>query len=341
MLGVTTQKDAPGRLVPVLGLDLRAKRQLEVLGMSDSQPTTPNPLSPVPRANDVSEVIDLYLSRARQQNDPRTFEDRERILRLLSAELGHYRLAECIPGHLELWLHSKPQWQSAWTKRRVAATVQACFNWAAKLRFIPENPFKGVSHSEGERGRPMTQEEFRSLLRATDAHFRRVLIFLRYTGARPGEMAGLEWRHVHPERGAIILPPKEHKTGRKTRKPRVIVLNPVAVKLLIWIRRRLDRPEDTVFLNSRGTQWTRYNLAHRVQRLRHRCGIAKDCKLYGLRHRFATNVILAGADVSTLAQLLGHGDIRMALHYIHLGTQLDFLKAAVDKSIQRKIWDDA
>jgi integrase len=81
----------------------------------------------------------------------------------------------------------------------------------------------------------MTDEEFRQLLRHSDADFRRVLIWLHATGCRPGELLALRWRHVHLARGVVLL--DQHKTLKKTGRPRVIALAPAAVKLLAWIQR--------------------------------------------------------------------------------------------------------
>src|SRR5262249_8968337 len=91
----------------------------------------------------------------------------------------------------------------------------------------------------------MTDEEYRALLRSTDAAFRRVLVFQRYTGCRPCEMRRLKWIHVDLDRCVAVLP--KHKTSRlqKEPKPRVIPLAAPIVKLLRWLRshRQLDPVE--------------------------------------------------------------------------------------------------
>ena len=44
------------------------------------------------------------------------------------------------------------------------------------------------------------------------------------TGARRGEVAGMQWQHVDLRAGTVTLPPARHKTGAKTGKPRIIGL---------------------------------------------------------------------------------------------------------------------
>lgn len=47
-----------------------------------------------------------------------------------------------------------------------------------------------------------------------------------------------------------------------------------------------------------------------------RSGIA-PCKLYSLRHTWATRATEAGVDPVTLAAMLGHSKINMVLRYAH------------------------
>jgi integrase len=54
-----------------------------------------------------------------------------------------------------------------------------------------------------------------------------------------------------------------------------------------------------------------------------------DFRLHDLRHTAASWLRMSGADIHTVAQLLGHKDLRMAARYQHLS--LAFLADAVRK----------
>lgn len=45
--------------------------------------------------------------------------------------------------------------------------VQRPFNWAVRQGLILAKPFRGVTHRQGGPRRPMSDEEFQSLLRST------------------------------------------------------------------------------------------------------------------------------------------------------------------------------
>src|SRR5262249_34288342 len=191
----------------------------------------------------------------------------------------HVNDRDCIPFHVTQWLDAHPDWKSDWTRNNAVAVVLRPFNWAARQRLIAANPFRGVTHRPGDPRRPMTDGEFRSLLRAAarkrkfrpsgkkklypsdvkrrkrpsaGARFRELLVFLRFTGARPGEASRLRWEHV--DLGAEVIRIPRHKTSKtqRVRKPRVIPLHPVILKLLIVIKRRNEHAT-YVFLTQRGT----------------------------------------------------------------------------------------
>src|SRR5262249_20743842 len=154
---------------------------------------------------------------------------------------------------------------SSWTKAHVIAVVQRPFNWAAKQRLIPANPFRGVSHRAGEPRRPMTDDEFDRLVVAAKVRrtktkksvhpgdrFIELLRFVRLSGARTCEAARLCWSNIKIEDAEIVF--KRHKTSstQRTPKPRVIPLHPEVIKLLIAIRER-NEPGPNVFHTHRGT----------------------------------------------------------------------------------------
>jgi integrase len=301
--------------------------------------------APASEAPTVASIIDLYLASASRQLSQGTLPMLKYRLQAFAEAHGWRLIRDCLPFHLTNWLDNNPQWATDWTRNSVVSIVHRPFNWAVKQRLIQSNPFAGVTHRPGQPIRPITEDEFQALLRAatrpgarkrptSGARFRQVLMFLRLTGCRPGELCKLEWRHIDLERCQIVLP--EHKTSRTQRvpRPRVVPLIPTVIKLLVHIRKRQE-PGERVFLTHRKTPWTRSSLALRIRRARLKVGLPVDAKLYGLRHSFGTRAIINGVDIKSLSALMGHTDTRMTEHYVHLAGQNSHLAAAMSQATKR------
>src|SRR5438094_5380714 len=119
-------------------------------------------------------------------------------------------------------------------------------NWCAKpgRRYITHNPWNEIKYlKEHGRERLVTDEEFAALLKhcttcryaaradhqkaacsfcQSDDEFRQVLIVLRHTTMRPGELRQLEWDEVELASHRIVMAAKKIKTRRR----RVITLLP-------------------------------------------------------------------------------------------------------------------
>jgi integrase len=278
----------------------------------------------VDAAQTVASVIDRYLTHARGDLAKPTLAIRKLYLDSFVEAEGWRLVSDAKKIHLTEWVKAHPEWASDWTLNSIYSAIQRPFNWAVDQDIIAKNPFRGARHRPGAPRRPLTEDEFQKLLRASagrgkkpspGARFRQVLIFLYFTGARPGEASGLCWSDIDLERRVIVL--KEHKTIRLQRipKPRIIPLHPVVLKLLISIRRRNEG--ERVFLTYRKSPWNRNSLALRVRRAREKAGIPDDVKLYGIRHQFGTRAILNHVGIKTLSDLMGHTNVRMTEHYVH------------------------
>jgi integrase len=280
----------------------------------------------------IAELFTTYLERNKDRHCPRSFEEQCRLLNCFQAGVVVERIEDLIPDDLEGWIESNAQFRSDWTRRRIAATIKRPFNWAIRKGLLGTNPFAGVSYSPGQRGKAITEADFRAFLRGSQPDVRRVLLFLRWTGCRPCELSALTWSNVDAEAGAATL--WIHKTSRtrKDREPRVIYLTAKAVRLLSWIRKHQRADDVFCFLNSIDRPWNRNSLTLRIYRLRKRLGLPMAAKLYGLRHAWATGMAEAGVDLKTLATLLGHTTVRMSEHYLHLSGNTRRLRETLEKA---------
>lgn len=285
----------------------------------------------------VQQIVDVYLRLGTVGHDPRAAADRKTILDDFCGRFGHVKVSEIKPFHATLWISEHPAWKSDWTVRRNLGTIKLPFGWAAKQGVIDRNPLAHLTHREGPRGKPMDDSACLKLLAAAQLPVRRAIEFLRATGARPVEIREMTWDQIDIHRSAVVQTKHKTQRSRKDGAPRMIFLNAEALRILREIRQEQVAAGDNqphVFRSCTGKPWSRNGIQQNIARLRERLGIAPSVKLYGLRHRYATNTLKQGCDLATLAELLGHTTTKMTEHYLHLAGDTSHLKAAVDQFTQ-------
>jgi integrase len=133
---------------------------------------------------------------------------------------------------------------------------------------------------------------------------------LVFTGARLGEILGLQWAWINMDRGEARLP--DSKTGAKT-----IHLPPQALEVL----RNLPRVGPHVLGAKRGTTF----IEAPWRRIREVAGL-DDVRLHDLRHAFASVAVSAGMGLPIIGKMLGHTQAQTTQRYAHLAS--DPVKAA-------------
>ncbi len=116
------------------------------------------------------------------------------------------------------------------------------------------------------------------------------------TGCRPGEIRGLRWCEVRPDRLALI----DAKTG-----PRYVLLGEAARKLLKGLADRASG--EWVFPGETGDgSLTNGSLYWFWIKARDMAGIVADARLHDLRHAHASHAVMKGESLHVAGRLLGH-----------------------------------
>lgn len=138
------------------------------------------------------------------------------------------------------------------------------------------------------------------------------------TALRLGDMQHLRWCDIKMIDGV----PTISIIQRKTKRPAIIPLNEMAQSLLP--PRTDDNPESLVFHLVKKSD----NVSKYVRRLKEKAGIEKDLTCHCSRHTTASLAISAGADISAVKDVLGHGSITSTEVYA---------KVALEKKIEAAI----
>lgn len=146
-----------------------------------------------------------------------------------------------------------------------------------------------------------------------------ILELLFSTGLRVSELAGLK-------RETINLHKDEFTVRGKGDKLRVVFLSPAAK---LWLKEYLDRRHDTepyLFLRqdraSRRSADLKSLTPRSIQRLvdhyARAAGITKHITPHTLRHSYATDLLMNGADIRSVQAMLGHSSIQTTQIYTHI-----------------------
>lgn len=295
----------------------------------------------------VQQLADYWREVEAHKYGARSFKERDYHVRLFCLDLGSQLVSTLHVKDVLRWMASNPParhanprhkrrrgWTAPGTRQNVAKGILHLFNLGQRHGLIDRHnlgPLMAEFEASDPR-RPVTDQEFQRMLRyATDALFRRLILFIRESSSRPGEAEALEWTHVRWEAGCCIL--DRHKTRKKTRKPRVIPLSRVALQLLQLLHRQAGNPsEGFVFLNSTGTRWSAQTLSKRMTSLRKRAGIPDDAYLVGLRHSALTDWVEAGMPLKLAAEIAGHTSVSTTeRNYVDLRGKVETLRRAMEK----------
>ena len=196
---------------------------------------------------------------------------------------------------------------------RILATLKHMITKAVAWEMATEEVLKKVRkvkylQENNKRLRFLSKEEIASLIDACDAHLRPIVITALNTGMRKGEILGLRWDQVDLRHGFFLL--VHTKNGERRELP----INRTLRKTLLDLPRRLDIPY--VFYDNRTGK--RYlNVKRSFASACRRAGIS-DFRIHDCRHTFASQLIMAGIDLTTVKELLGHKTITMTMRYSHL-----------------------
>ncbi len=199
-----------------------------------------------------------------------------------------------------------------------------------ELSKIPERTVDYLSREELERlfeaveTPEMENHEKNAVINRSRATRDRAILEMLYcTGLRVSELANLN-------RNQVDLVRKEFMIRGKGRKPRIVFLSERAVGALKNYLQYRDDNFDPVFLNYRHPgqkeditlgekrRLSTVMIENLVRKYARKAGIIKKVTPHILRHSFATELLVNGADIRSVQEMLGHASITTTQIYTHL-----------------------
>ena len=275
----------------------------------------------LPVANRVtfSEVVVKYMEWAKQHK--RSWQDDEEMLRRMTKEFGTLPLQKISRFQIEGFKTTLlKEGLSGPRVNRYLATLSGLFRRALEWDLIRgTNPVKLVKRFRENPGRIryLKEEEIARLKAVCSADLWDAVVLAMTTGLRAGELFDLQWDNVDMENRIVRV--VDSKNGDR----RDVPMSETVFNLLKARKHTGDR----VLSQPDGKP--------HMQKMRP--AFARACKKAGLeglrwhdlRHSFASHLVMGGASIFAVQQLLGHRTLSQTRRYSHLSPGV--LQDAVSK----------
>lgn len=278
---------------------------------------------PVP----IRELLDLAAAHVREHYSTKrisaktgTWATDSRYPALLAA-FGSADAASLTPQQIEHGLSklaAEREWQPG-TVNRGKAFLSLAYRLGVANGLVSVNPARLVRQRREDNGRllwftPEQEARLRAVIREQwPAHEPEFDLALN-TGMRASEQYRLTWEQVDFERRQIAI----YKT--KNRHPRYIPLNQAAITALMASRPQSDGAGPVIRHTIRTKDQAAQKARHWFERAAALAGLG-EYTWHCLRHTFASRLVMAGVDLRTVQELMGHRTLAMTCRYAHLAPQ--------------------
>ena len=280
-----------------------------------------------------NELAGEYLKWGERQ---RSFKSKAYLINQLAGAFGSYPLRRFNTMMIEQYQTERIQkGNKPATANRLLATLKHMFTKAVEWDMVEEEALKKIRkvkflEENNRRLRYLSVEECAALVSTCESHLRPIVITALNTGMRRGEILSLTWDRVDLKHGFILL--DRTKNGDR----REIPINDTLRAVLQGLTRRLDIPH--IFFDPQTGK--AYQDVKRSFHTALRRAKIQDFHFHDLRHTFASHLVMAGVDLTTVKELLGHKSLKMTLRYSHLAPAhkmkaVNILDAALNSSAQK------
>ena len=263
-----------------------------------------------------------YLKHARTIKRPSSAQRDENSLKHLRPVFGGgKRLSDISPILVERYkAMRKNEGAKAMTINNELGCLRHMFTMAIKWGRAEKNPVSDVKFLKEPKvkDRILSPEEETRLLAYVRTghkckHMEAIIITALNTGMRKGEILGLRWENVDFRAGCITVEKTKNGEIRKIPMNETLtttlknVRNPAQSSGYVFGESGNSEPaEKRRFLDVKRAWW------HALKK----AGI-ENFRFHDLRHTFGSRLGMAGVDIKTIQELMGHRDITMTSRYSH------------------------
>lgn len=241
----------------------------------------------------------------------------------LLEDLGHYDISaltkqdimSAMQKHLDSPVRSRetlpPRRVKPITVKNRFGILKSALNWAEEQGYIDSVPRFSTKKPESEKIPPPTVGECASIYASAAPHVQRAIILGTSFGMRigPSELFRLTWDDVDLSAKSVRIWSADKNKGMQWRD--VPIRGDLIPFFEAWEKE--DRESGMGHLIHYGGAPVRSGFGKAWRAALRRAGITRRIRPYDLRHAFATEALAGGADIGTVAAIMGHADKTMIL----------------------------
>jgi len=236
-------------------------------------------------------------------------------LKFLNKHFGDKTIQQINTWHVEQYKSKRQKEDTRYgrppskaTINRELACLKTMFNKAIEWGMTSTNPAKNVKlfKENNINLRILSDEELKALYDNANDLLKSVLIVAVNTGMRRSENHNLKWEDINFKEGFLTV--GDSKNGDS----RTIPFNDILADTLLRLKEHSN--SEYVFSHSDGTPIK--SVKKGFWSALKRSGI-NHCRFHDLRHTFASKLVMAGVDIVTVQELMGHKSIIMTKRYSH------------------------
>ena len=204
---------------------------------------------------------------------------------------------------------------------RFLEILSKMFNLAINNGELTENPLKKVPKlkEDNHKIRFLTDDEETRLYASIDLkapYLSPIVTTALQTGMRRGEIFGMKWDNIDFNNCIVYV------LDTKSGKSREIPISDKLYKVL----QSIPRTSKYVFINPQTNQ-PYVDIKKSFNLVKEHAVIENFC-FHDLRHTFATRMVIAGVDLFTLMEILGHTNVTTTMRYAHVipGRKMEAIK---------------
>ena len=243
-------------------------------------------------------------------------------------------IAQLELNHLRSWLANQQIKGGARTSlsRRITS-IRLFTKWAVKNNYLAKDVGTTLATPKGHRILPDVLEidEAKTAMdslatRATEEQTplslrdAAIVEMLYATGARVGELCGLDFNDIDYDRQTIRV------LGKGNKERTIPFGNPALRALMSWLKQGRDQiaqsqSGDAVFIGARGKRIDQRTVRTVVYEALSAIEGIERMGPHALRHSAATHLLEGGADLRTVQEILGHASLATTQIYTHVSTE--------------------